>query len=110
MTIYAHPSPYAQLLTSSSIGADIGTAAPCRTGFARTGVLRLGKRLGSSQCSAEPIVWTCEAGLFRRIVDWLVFVVAGILGGSGDWTTLRDGEPESGDRGRKKRIGTLRNG
>lgn len=33
-----------------------------------------------------------------------------IEGGSGDCTNLREGAPESGGRGRKKRIGTLRNG
>jgi hypothetical protein len=27
-TTYNHPSPYAELLTTSSAGADIGTAAP----------------------------------------------------------------------------------
>lgn len=33
-----------------------------------------------------------------------------IKGGSGDCTNLREGAPESGGRGRKKRMGTLRNG
>lgn len=33
-----------------------------------------------------------------------------IEGEIGDCTNLRDGAPESGGRGRKKRIGTLRNG
>lgn len=55
-TTYAHPSPYAELLTTSSIGADMGSTAPCNTGFAKTGVLRLGNRLGSNVCSTPPMV------------------------------------------------------
>lgn len=55
-TIYAQPSPYEELLTTSSIGADIGITAPCNTGFARTGVLRLGNRFGSNVCKTVPTV------------------------------------------------------
>lgn len=33
-----------------------------------------------------------------------------IVGGRGDWRTLREGRPASGGRGRKNRMGTLRNG
>lgn len=49
-------------------------------------------------------------------MDWLAMTLAlgpeigWIVGGIGDWTTLRDGESESGGRGRKNRTGMLRNG
>lgn len=34
----------------------MGTTAPCNTAFARIGVLRLGKRVGSKVCRAVPRV------------------------------------------------------
>lgn len=105
----------------------MGTAAPCSTGFARTGVLRLGNRWGKIEWSAVPIVcvWVCgvpadtepETRDEERRVDWLICCwdcVADNVGGMGDWTTLRKGEFESqsgfGGRGRKRRTGRLRRG
>lgn len=73
----------------------MGTTAPCSTGLANTGVLRLGNKCGRRLWSAVPIVCGCDVAT---------------EGGSGDCTNLRAGAPESGGRGRKKRIGTLRNG
>lgn len=102
-TTYAHPSPYAELLTTPSIGADMGTTAPCSTGFANTGVLRLGNRCGRRVWSAVPTVCGC--------VEPLLLLLDGCReGGSGDCTNLSDGVSESGGRGRKKRMGTLRKG
>lgn len=40
----------------------------------------------------------------------LLDVDVGSEGASGDCTSFNEGTPESGGRGRKKRIGTLRNG
>lgn len=50
-----------------------------------------------------PIVCSC-------VVTVLLDADAGSVGGSGDCTSFREGAPESGGRGRKKRMGTLRNG
>lgn len=106
ITMAAHPSPYAELLTTSSIGGDIGTTAPCKTGLARTGILRLGNKLGRRECSAVPMVWVWVPLIeLRGLLD--VDVIA--IGGRGDCKTLSDGDPESGGRGRNIRIGTLRN-
>ncbi|KKK22568.1 hypothetical protein AOCH_004770 [Aspergillus ochraceoroseus] len=113
--MYTHPSPYAEHRTTSSTGADIGTAAPCSTGFARTGVLRLGNKFGRREWRAEPIVcvWVCVVvpatlpapGRPAREdssrdcpaarLDWV------IVGGTGDCTTLRAGlsEPDLGGVG-----------
>lgn len=80
MTTYAQPSPYAELLTTSSTGADMGTTAPCSTGFASTGVLRLGKRCGRREWSAVPTVCGCV------VVEPLPLLLLDIgrEGGSGD--------------------------
>lgn len=106
ITIYAHPSPYAEHLATSSIGADIGTTAPCSTGLARTGILRLGNRCGRSECRAVPMVCGCAVVVESPLPD----VDVGSEGESGDCTSFNEGAPESGGRGRKKRMGTLRNG
>ena len=51
------------------------------------------------------------AGLERVLITWLDCILdADTDGGSGDWTTFKDGESSSGGSGRKIRIGTLRNG
>lgn len=110
-TTYAHPSPYAELLTTSSMGADMGSTAPCNTGLARTGVLRLGNRFGSNVWSTPPTVCGCILGLDRELIDWLDWVFdVGIDGGSGDCTTFSDEDSSSGGSGRNMRTGTFRNG
>lgn len=112
-TTYTHPSPYAEHRTNSSTGADRGTTAPCRTGLARTGVLRLGNKFGSRLCSAVPIVCGCMLGLPRAAGDWLALGLGLEIwmdGGMGDCTTLSEGESESGGRGRNIRMGMLRKG
>ena len=83
ITTYAQPSPYAELLTTSSTGADMGTTAPCRTGLASTGVLRLGNRCGRREWSAVPTVCSCV------VVEPLPLLLLALLdvgreGGSGD--------------------------
>lgn len=57
-----HPSAYAApCIINVSNCAPIGTTAPCRTGFARIGVRRLGNRAGSRACRAMPRV--CEGAI-----------------------------------------------
>lgn len=41
------------------MGAVMGTTAPCSTGFASTGILRLGKRFGRREWRAVPTVCGC---------------------------------------------------
>jgi hypothetical protein len=108
ITIAIHPSPYAALRATSSRGAVIGSTTPCKTGFAKTGIRRLGKRFGSRVWRADPTVCSCI-----RVPDGVTLVVVveeedcviGIEGGTGDWTTLRAGLCESGGNGRKMRMG-----
>ena len=73
----------------------MGTVAPCSTGFARIGVLRLGKSEGRMACNAMPMVW-CS----------LLLDSSGV---TSDWTTLRCPElgfDSEGDDGRYMRNGT----
>ncbi|OOO11603.1 General substrate transporter [Aspergillus oryzae] len=59
--------------------------APWSTGFANTGVLRLGNRFGRSECKAEPIVCVCGVILLRERANWLAATLeGGINGGTGD--------------------------
>lgn len=67
----------------------MGTVAPCKTAFARIGVLRLGNRVGNKECSAVPSV--CDSRELGR------------LGVTRDWTTRRCpdvGSEAVGDDGR----------
>lgn len=80
--MYTHPSPYAELLTTSSTGADIGSTAPCSTGLASTGVLRLGNKFGSKACNAVPRV--CGCGVLEKAAWLAAMLEGGSVGGSGD--------------------------
>lgn len=100
ITIETHPSPYAALRATSSKSADMGSTTPCKIGFAKTGIRRLGKRFGNRECRADPTVWGCV-----RPADEPVLVDDWIKGEIGDWTTLRAGRSVSGGKGRKIRRG-----